>query len=100
LLQRSALVALPTGCWVEGAPLVGLEISVPFKHNADRRHHSDVPTAEAFFRDHLDSGALLNEAAILGVAYSLRPAPDCRPLPISLQSGTLGVFIDELGLAD
>jgi hypothetical protein len=32
---------------------------------------SDVPTAEAFFRDHLDSGALLNEAAILGVAYSL-----------------------------
>jgi hypothetical protein len=39
LLQRSALVALPTGCWVEGAPLVGLEISVPFKHNVDRRHH-------------------------------------------------------------
>jgi hypothetical protein len=45
---------------------------------------SDVPTAEAFFRDHLDNGALLNEAAILGVAYSLRPAPDCDP--ISLQS--------------
>ena len=27
---------------------------------------SDVPTAEAFFRDHLGSEALLNEAAILG----------------------------------
>jgi hypothetical protein len=35
---------------------------------------SDVPTAEAFFRDHLSSEALLNEAAILGVAYSLRHA--------------------------
>jgi hypothetical protein len=32
---------------------------------------SDVPTAEAFFRDHLGSEALLYEAAILGVAYSL-----------------------------
>ena len=42
---------------------------------------SDVPTAEAFFRDHLDTGALLNEAAILGVAYSLRLAPDCDPCP-------------------
>ena len=32
---------------------------------------SDVPTAEAFFRDHLGSEALWYEAAILGVAYSL-----------------------------
>jgi hypothetical protein len=33
---------------------------------------SDVPTAEAFFRDHLDSGALLNEAAIVSIPRQSR----------------------------